>query len=122
MQIKPNELRIGNILQDREGRICSVEEIYKDEFRAPAVKGAITSHPITPIELSEEWLVKLGFEPCIDWFICKVDNITFHLYKWHDKNQFYFQAGSGRIPINSVHKLQNIFFELTDGKELTIKF
>ena len=56
------ELRIGNVLKDREGRLCKVEGISIDELKCYAVKGATTSLPFSGIPLTEDILVKLGFE------------------------------------------------------------
>ncbi len=80
--IKANELRIGNYLYDREGRLCKVGLITTDRdshprgFEAPAIKGGMTALPNKPILLTEEWLLKLGFELLKGkWVKWKVDLI-----------------------------------------------
>lgn len=75
---------------------------------------------IKPIPLTEEWLVKFGFE---------------YNGMWWDSSQEYFELDTFKdsyvmgvnsceynhgIEINHVHQLQNLYFALT-GKELTIK-
>ena len=68
----PSELRVGvSLIQDREGRICRVEEIRKpddnDEDNPlsgvsawPIKGGGQVGLPFSAIPLTEEWLVKLS--------------------------------------------------------------
>lgn len=120
--MEAKELRIGNILIDRENRLCKVEELSKGEFRAPAIYGGLTSLPNSPIPLTEEWLVKFGFEKVIGWddmeFWRRPDwrKCGFSLLK---QLQGYEDDGYGKI-LPYVHSLQNLYFALT-GEELTIK-
>jgi hypothetical protein len=61
--MKASEYRLGNLLQDSEGRLCKVTKLSTEEhneIRALAIDGAITSLPNKPIPLTEEWLVNLG--------------------------------------------------------------
>ena len=62
--MESTELRIGNLLHDREGRLCKVEELYTNEFKAPAILGGMTSLPNSPIPLTKDWLVENGFRLC----------------------------------------------------------
>lgn len=66
-----------------------------------------------PIPLSEEWLLKMGFERCScgGWK---------HLgkYKFHVEKDFTYKNSS--ILNIKVHQLQNLYFALT-GEEITIK-
>ena len=123
-----SELRIGNLLLDEKGRLCRVDSINCNYFKAPAIKGAMTTLPNTAIELTEEWLIKLGFEPVSmmfenvpikqfnstnrKFFLTK-DIGKFYLYLFNDREEELFNE------IKYVHQLQNLFFALT-GKELII--
>ncbi len=61
--MEAKELRIGNYLLDRAERLCEVETVAKHNFfSAPAIRGGLTSLPHIPILLTEEWLIKFGFE------------------------------------------------------------
>jgi hypothetical protein len=104
--IKANELRIGNCINNG-----------KQNIRVSATTFNTDISQYNPIPLTEEWLLKFGFE----------------VYKFdHKKNQYRFKDrlivirddlfcdyGTGVI-INHVHQLQNLYFCLC-GEELTIK-
>ena len=126
--MKASELRIGNFGIDRDGRICIVEELsINEEPRIVAISGGLTSLPVTPILLTEEWLLKLGFE---------INKHEINSYK-KEINSFFFCINiiSGTCYINDgdgyegadilnkckhVHQLQNLYFALT-GEELISK-
>lgn len=120
--IKIGELRIGNYLHDRENRLCKVESIsigLKDSvvgeaFKAHAIVGGLTSLPHKTIPLTEEILLKCGFE-----------RYEFDNGQYRFKNRLivirdgkFVDYGSDVI-ITSLHQLQNLYFSLT-GEELTI--
>jgi hypothetical protein len=75
---------------------------------------AIPSDKLKPIPLTEEWLLKFGFDK-IDFQFIKNGIKLFPI------RDLYYR---GNFPIKSdikyVHQLQNLFFALT-GEELTIK-
>ena len=118
--MKAKELRIGNwveiqgleskiILVDTEGCICENE--YCEDFE----NNNITQN-LQPIPLTEEWLVKFGFEYSDlngDSGLWKIP--PFQIYGKY--NQFIYDY---RLDVNYVHQLQNLYFALT-GEELTIK-
>lgn len=134
------DLRIGNLLHDRENRLCKVEEISSiwhdmDKVKAPAIHGGITGLPNKPIELTEEWLVKFGFEkyPFNDKGKEKVymldEGWQLTEYKGYlvrftaDKSvegSFNMYESYPLCHIKYVHQLQNLFFALI-GNELIIK-
>ena len=68
---------------------------------------------ILPLELSEEWLQKLGFKKSQDQEDTWVDPKNFVLFKFSA-----FERGVA-VVINSVHQLQNVYFTLT-GEILSI--
>jgi hypothetical protein len=119
--IKPNELRIGNLIQDvGEGEIYTVTDISDDEITAGAmtVYSAGFYHEFY-IPLSDEWLNRMG--------IVYDGQISTSNYWYNRENQCFCQdysEGDGGAHIIAeclyVHQLQNLYFALT-GNELTIK-
>lgn len=59
-------LMLGNYLQDHRGRLCIVEELVKEKIeydvKAYAIYGAVTTLPLSPIPITEQWLKDFGFE------------------------------------------------------------
>jgi len=116
------ELRIGNFIQT-DGKVKKITGVitygvYFSCGYCPNVKGLIK-----PIPITEEWLIKFGFDVNSFGFATKNNFQTGHITK--DENyQFEFSVGMiGKWflkDILSVHQLQNIFHALT-GEELTIK-
>ncbi len=115
-------LRIGNLLT-HDARTCRVTSLIENgesnyDIETRFVKGgevrfnSIIYVGLEPIPLTEEWLVKFGFE---GWdkgdYTMNLSNANFYkLPIWQPlaKN------------IKHVHQLQNLYFALT-GEELTIK-
>ena len=134
--MKPNELRIGNIvLKDDEEIIVDPYDMINlqtyDLINVP-----IELNEYSPIPLTEEWLIKLGFT--------NMENICWQRYvqkKWvnFDNGFFFFRVmkhsfawwfiledetnterGINMGDIQYIHELQNLYFALT-GEELTQK-
>jgi hypothetical protein len=132
--MKANELRIGNYVYDEDVK-------YKTSLGHTVIlsKGVHSFNlgeiNLKPIPLTEEWLLKFGFESwnCkgVDWIFEKV------IYKELDIEQKMIISSSGtccieeqedhpevevqkfiiRPDIHYVHQLQNLYFALT-GQEL----
>ena len=124
--MNPNEVRIGNYMQDREDRLCIVEEINKEEFKAPAIYGGKTSLPNRPVPITEEWLIKLGFtekyglwSPHNCWH-----KYAFRARELAECGTLGLQPGKGDPVVYAllyyVNEIQNLHFAFT-GKELTFK-
>ena len=104
--MKASELRIGNYYLSFGVDLKQVETLHKDKILID----------FTPIPLTEEWLLKFGFEyydtvkPKGYWLngVCieKIDSMLIE-----------FKNGIG---LKHVHQLQNLYFALTN-KELTLK-
>ena len=126
--IKANELRIGNLLL-KNNDVCQVSTIHSDStiriFSEDKTQtfGCFALRIFNPIPLTEEWLIKLGFEKFIGW-----DDMEYWRLKEDEKNFERFEImptlkgyelPSGKI-CEYLHQLQNCYFfhELT-GKELT---
>lgn len=117
--MKSNELRIGNIV-NYLGNETSVNSISVG-YVSTVSSGVITENQISEILLTEEWLLKLGFESCSD------DGYTtdFNLNGFviinglnTDGEEFFVEDKSG-VHVFHIHQLQNLYFALT-GEELKI--
>ena len=83
-----------------------------------------TKYKYSPIPLTEEWLVKFGFEEDSCNYYKIIENQEAVLYI--DKLDMTFAYGypyecsGGDLKLKHVHQLQNLYHALT-GEELTIK-
>lgn len=132
--INANELRIGNIVQDsfkRPGRVIRfTQRMVKLKLEHSTL--TVTSLPgvegldVDGVELTEEWLVRLGFEKNkdFDWH----RDYKWNEYKRHpisiasdDDGNWIIDELDGIQPdgIKFVHYLQNVYFALA-GTELPI--
>jgi hypothetical protein len=132
--MKANELRIGNLLawEDEPNRLLIVSEIGFNNRKNKWVRfengdGSIIEDEfsqLNPIPLTEEWLVKFGFEDrsrTTDLYFIKGEFILGgsmnRLFpSIHDE----FGLNAFGIEIEHVHQLQNLYFALT-GVELELK-
>jgi len=120
-----NELMIGNLCQDKiSGALLKVTGTHENDISFYVIdRNLFPLQPgwqAEPIPLTEEWLLKFGFEK-------------------NDNNQFILMEGSVDILFNKdlngwtcdginfsinmtehVHQLQNLYFALT-GEELKLK-
>jgi hypothetical protein len=110
--MKNTELRIGNIVK-RNGLIVTVDEqTFWDMKNNP--------DQYKPVPLTEEWLLRLGFEkkqPNYTWY--RKNRVTINVF-----NDVAFRLNTNGYcvykPFKHVHQLQNLYFALT-GEELTTK-
>ncbi len=103
--MKANELRIGNLLTF-DGYEAEVTAIPEGEF--------YEDNKFQPIPLTEEWLVRFGFDKHYDnEFLLGNYSIRYGLL-------YYNGYRCHEVGINSVHSLQNLYFALTD-EELKTK-
>lgn len=122
--ITPYNLRVGNYLHDREGRLCRVEEVTKRHFKAPAIYGGLTSLDHNPIELTKEWAYDLGFtitDFCDYWEFERKGFILVQFklkvgVKVKDLVPSYILPSTKpkHIKVQYVHKLQNLYFEIME--------
>jgi len=133
--INVNELKIGNLayksLKSGNGRKliarigCSdFERIFEDT----------TSFNFEPIELTKEWLLKLGFKKRFDFDDCNLYDLVeytgitksglnrgqgfFCIADFIEKEGFWIDLQS-RATLKYVHQLQNLFSAIT-GVELQL--
>lgn len=145
--MKANELRIGNLVFDEDGTemyiagLWPVDNGKRYNFKDSAGNTG-NSNILTGIPLTEEWLLKFGFEKSLsndneeriiysiqvanntslyfdrhkDWMRGDLEVDWYLSHEWnnnHFKNDFW---GSPKY----VHQLQNLYFALT-GEELICK-
>lgn len=140
--MEAKELRINNLVLNNEGKISKIAEIseigtvllYNLEFWNTDTKFGQHCNEISGIPLTEEWLVKLGFEKWnepsknlhIDaWQIPKsarfdIDWIEGKLYLKSRYDQENLPA-QWMPQIKFVHQLQNLYFALTQTELNTEK-
>jgi len=136
--IKGNELRIGNYVMASRYRsnklfLTQVETLSKswtdlgytlvlnDKFVATGENfGSCLEKEVMPINLTQEWLINFGFK-------LNKDTSIWHLgcYQiFEDELGFFyfclFRLGEWHHHIEYAHTLQNLYFCITNGEELTI--
>jgi len=122
-------LRIGNYVIINYGTdlVGYVNSISKDicSVKVDSAKLEATNpyEYIQPIPLTEEWLVKFGYNKR-STYKKRINDKLYYTDKKTGINIIYIGRGykftSGRGLIKYVHQLQNLYFALT-GEELTIK-
>lgn len=126
--IQANELRIGNLIYINEvAREVSAIEPYGVTFQYIDVHvdtGYAGFENITPITITEEWLLKAGFE-YLDYGYFKRHTESQTNLDWNLETGLYLVNDNGEElkefdHIQYVHQLQNLYFALT-GKELEFK-
>ncbi|WP_294267731.1 hypothetical protein [uncultured Chryseobacterium sp.] len=134
--IKPNEVRKGNLVE-YDGRVFEIDTIAEEFPTLNTTEfgiGVVDWNNIRPIPLSEEWLLKFGFqkedEGSVSVQFHYGDNLVTRDYllsliwiKDYKSNNNALKGfpfyNNGHFTIKTVHHLQNLVFAL--GKELTIK-
>ena len=115
--LQSKELRIGNLLMYKKGEIidyCEVKSI-SGESLSLFINGSLWDgfeiSLLSPIPLTEEWLLKFGFKELGDY--------TFYLgpIKIHHRKRGFVLA-KRYSDILFVHSIQNLYFCLTQ-KELS---
>lgn len=126
--MKANELRIGNLIYwditEKEGIIHEVVGIKQDKPLTIPISLGDSMVEYKPIPLTEEWLVKFGFQEGVYWMSgnryidYRLGN--FEISKQSLDEGIYYINASFPSSINYVHQLQNLYFALT-GNELVWK-
>jgi len=111
--MKPTELRLGNLTS-----AGVVTEINADCFYVHDGESSLKSawFDIKPIPLTEEWLLKLGFES--NAYQDRYENKVIHIEC--NKLRGATELWIDRMPhIKHVHQLQNLYHAIT-GQELEV--
>jgi hypothetical protein len=124
--MEASELRLGSKVETFKGNVESVTGIYTTEdyveISTDTCVGVIEDYK--PIPLTEEWLLKFGFQ----FIKCgqDINNGKYCHWNYWALNGFVIRSRNGRfgfngevkdIDIKHVHQLQNLHFALT-GEEL----
>ena len=109
--MRANELRVGNWVS-QYGLNFKLE---LEDFKKPN---------LNPIPLTEEWLLKFGFEEQGKSIIFSIEHqgmkLVIDIYQGLNNIHLVFENMSAPlIKIKYVHQLQNLFFALT-GEELKL--
>jgi hypothetical protein len=116
--MKSNELKIGNLVKYTEDQtiftVDSVSEIGLDVHNN-IEKTWIELYQFEPIPLTEEILIRAGFEK-----MNFEGNDSFIKGDFELDSSFNYTAYEGYIELEYIHRLQNLYFALT-GEELEIK-
>lgn len=123
--IQAGELRIGN-LAERDGNLLKVIRISKDGIvNYDLIKKSqgihVNSGNVVAIKLTEEWLIKLGFNKLNnsnEWYVIKQNDFELSIHL--SGNEICFGSGNVFFKGNfkHIHTIQNLYFALT-GKELS---
>lgn len=143
--ISPQELRIGNWVE-LDGAYCQVTGIRQGEDKRK-LDPSLHAHTgkiyflstgktyryighFRPIPLTEEILLKCGFEKKVtrtdhfDVEMIHYEKDRHYVYLISDGFEFEYETGHGRVnlfrTLHYIHQLQNLFFIFT-GRELDIK-
>lgn len=131
--MKASELRIGNLIQARGGAgivraIFGIDVLLTDQITDEEWQPEVEN--CTGIPLTEEWLIKFGFErsdsinKSPSFFFKYVGGSELHINPengvvWIERRENVFKFNNP-VLIEYVHQLQNLYFALT-GEELTVK-
>jgi len=118
--MKAAELRIGNYVNAEHKmygeKYIVVESVGFDSINISFRRYLIEN--IEPIPLTEEWLLRFGFEELKNKFYTK-GRMSYHAkYGWKILEK-WVSGWLGVQEIKYVHQLQNLYFALS-GEELTL--
>jgi hypothetical protein len=119
--MKATELRIGNLL-DLYGTTATLQGF---DFYCHFSNDDRKLSRFKPIPLTEEWLLKFGFEKRGSYWHPKGSwhRYLFHKFKMSSFGVLNLEPEGGIVPhaqVHYVHQLQNLYFALT-GEELILK-
>lgn len=124
--IKVTDIRIGNWVNGNYNGFSKDVQIYaiSHTYIQHSTENDLPIANFKPIELTEEWLKKFGFEYDYDqesksWSLMTSCEKFDYLFEISNKYQEYFQPDFLRIDIKYVHQLQNLYYALT-GTELEL--
>jgi hypothetical protein len=129
--MKANEFRLGSFFCYK-GCIYAANVIRDNFVYGKNVNGFASGefpiNKINPIPLTEEWLLKFGFEKDDTG----VDMFDQDYYEWYQKEfpvigvlcqssdkEYIFDENTDTLRLKFVHELQNLYFALT-GEELIL--
>lgn len=124
--MKADELMIGNyiLLCGEVGCITSgfIADYDFSEKNNFGENTPIRKEDIAPIPITEEWLLKFGFEKTnrVDFGILRPCYTIFSFALMIRHDSYYFDWIGGNTEVKYIHTLQNAYYILT-GEKFTIK-
>jgi len=114
--MKASELRIGNISKNGV-----VNSIHENSLQIKCRFGNLY-YDFIPILLTEEWILKFGFEKFSGVGLFRIVNrdLTMSLMIAFTGNHYTLSIPAPSSPIKYVHQLQNLYFALV-GEELVLQ-
>lgn len=121
------ELKLGNLIKisprENEEGILFLTEIQHSsiigEMLVPrrGYHFRIKFDEILPLELTQDWLIFLGFNRSADENDVWIDSKSFIHFKLSAFESGFMEEGKIAVAIDSIHQLQNVYLTLT-GEEL----
>lgn len=117
--MEATQLRIGNYILDKENEVRQVVELSRTLVRTSCDRILLVSE-VNPIPITEEILLKCGFEQKDHLFRLHLVN-SIHIEYNSECNLYYFDIymNTCRVELQYLHELQNIYQSIT-FKELEI--
>lgn len=118
MKLNHKEFRIGNLVE-YDGRVFEIDSVSEVLPTLNTIEfgiGVVDWNNLKPIPLTEDWLVRFGFE--VYEFDHKENQYRFKERLIVIRDGCFIDYGSS-VSIKYVHTLQNLIFALT-GTELTL--
>ncbi len=119
--MKATDLRIGNYV-NYLGEVQEVTGIDSEYVYLDTITFDYVEHDeIEPIPITEEWLLKLGFEPEEEDSAYYFSEECEYLQVVNYVDGFVFEKENTElVSLNYIHELQNLYHAIT-GNELEIK-
>ena len=122
--MKTSDLRLGNLLMNSYSEEPEAVDCITTNRGLKDIQFCVNGEVIDffkPIPLTEEWLLKFGFEQLDDDAdIMYYQRGHFGINTWMDNSKFWMRSCTPSPTIQYVHQLQNLYFALT-GEELKSK-
>jgi len=127
MEIRAQDLRLHNWIKSPEGVEFQITSIDFDELHSNPHEYYVNSFELircSPIELTEEWLLEMGFKEVNGsyrkyWYLLNSN----HFKIAFDEDGYYLIDEAEDVIYSAfkyLHQIQNLYFALTQT-ELTIK-
>ena len=114
MKIKARDLRIGNNVICEINGVIKVNQATLCDFANGFIK-------LSAIPLTEEWLLKFGFD--VDEIGTLFKDVNSNCFLCFEKGKVELLESESQVvlaKIKYIHQLQNLYYSLT-GQELTYK-
>ena len=115
-QLNAAELRIGNLVE-YENAIFEIDIIAREFPSLNTIAygvGVVRWIDLKPIPLTEEWLLKFGFQKLYDnYYLLYVGSLTINYYYNYSGSTWKFMLEEQLLDIKYVHEVQNLYYSLT---------